>query len=578
MNHTNHSHPRARAGRSAQLTRQGFTLTEMLVAVGAMALLSLGVAQVFSLTTRTVAAGRRLSNLNAVASATERQMRADFSSMTSRGVMVIRNQIANNNNTVASYPADPEPRRRRIDEIIFAATGHFASLQQPITADGAPVSSTEALIYYGHGAKQDPLAANASGFNNPVNIADTNAAAPALGVTPGPGGSKVNQYAAEWTLARRAFVLAPPATQVLRAIPPGQGFTATGTFDSAKEIAGLPAVPSANRSDATRWASYSTSARTLRGATPALSSGVVDIIAMDLRTMAAQLSDASSGGSSFGDAYALANTSNQMAVGLGAGGGTSMTYQQAWMRGLLPADSDSGRRIRVETTVPDFLNFNGGGATPVQRSDQLMLTGGAFLPRCSEFIVEYSFGAARTGNNPAGSTDIGAVFWHGLDRQTGVVSSPNDYAKHVVRYRDLVSVTPDAVQARLVPRRNTATLPPGTPARVFYTQPDLIDPDYVQQWGSVPAWSSNGTSAYAFFGLNDPLYAPTTTLLAYDANGDGKYDWSEGDILQEPESLPWTRPVMLRITFTLCDPTDPSIEQTFQYIFDLPKDSRGGAM
>ncbi|MBY0396545.1 MAG: type II secretion system GspH family protein, partial [Thermoleophilia bacterium] len=280
---------RRRAPHRETAPARGFTLTEMLVAVGAMALLALGVAEIFSLTTRTVSAGRRLSNLNAVASATERQLRADLSAMTSRGPMVIRNQLANNGQPVDAYPGDPAPRARRIDELLFFATGRFYSQQQPVTADGQPVGGSAAMVYYGHGARQDLTAATASGLLIPVRIDDTNAAAPALGVTPAPGGSKVNQYAGEWSLVRRAFVLTPPATQSPRVIPAGQGFPAGTTYDGAFEIAGLPAAASVNRVDAASWASVSTGGARLRTGKPALSSGVVDIVAMDLRAVTAQL-------------------------------------------------------------------------------------------------------------------------------------------------------------------------------------------------------------------------------------------------------------------------------------------------
>lgn len=576
--------PHAQSTRSG-LNRQGFTLTEMLVAVGAMALLSLGVAQVFSLTTRTVAAGRRLSNLNAVASATERQMRADFGSMTSRGPIVIRNQLANNGAPVEAYPADPSPRRRRADEILYFANGRFTSMQQPVTADGTPVSSSEAMIYYGHGARQNPLATTASGFQNPVNISDTNAAAPALGVNPGPGGSKVNQYCAEWTLARRAFVLAPPAVQLARTIPANQGLPAGASFDSARQIAGLPAVPSPSRADSQNWQSLSMFDPTLRGgATPTLASGVVDIIAMDLRTIASQLSDAAAATNSLGYATSLTRASNQSSVGTGAG--ITIAAQHAWMRSLLPADSDAGRRIRIESTAPDFLNLNGGAANPVQRSDQLMLTGGAFLPRCSEFIVEYSFGKAH-GAGVGGEfgpvpASVGDIYWHGLERRTGFPGPAIalNYGHDTVRYEDWVSANGGNTLTQNVRRREKNSLPaPAAATRAIKIPFDLIEPRNVGGWGGSANWTYNaGVSSYAFFGLNDPYYIPDLTLLVKDVNGNQRYDWADGDVLQEPESLAWARPTMIRITFTLCDPTDPSIEQTFQFVFDLPKDVRSSEM
>lgn len=563
--------PTMNTRRNGQLTRGGFTLTEMLVAVGAMALLSLGVAQIFALTTKTVAAGRRLSNLNSVASATERQLRADFAGMTSRGVLVIRNELANGGNNVDSYPADPSPRKHRIDEIMFAATGHFTSSQQPVTVGGTPVSSTEALIYIGHGARQEPTAGTSSGFNNPVSISDPNTAAPPLGVNQGAGGSKVNLYASEWTLARRAFVLSAPSVQTQGTIPAGQGLPPGNIQNSAVQIDGLPAVPSPNRIDAMTWASESLANARLRNGIPALSSGVVDIIAMDLRAMAGQLNDLNRGGNAGNPAYIVMD-SQQNYSGTGAGA-TTMRLQQAWMRGIMPADSDSGRRMRVETSVPDFLNMNGGAVSPYQRSDQLMLTSGAFLPRCSDFIVEYSFGKVAT----VGGGTVGNVFWHGLNRTIGY------NADTVERYADWAVQPGHTAVSQLVTRR----LMPGEiePLKAYVTlQPALVEPTSVPAWLTGSPWNYGGpasATSYAFFGLNDPLYTPIngpSPWLAKDVNGNGNYDWADGDQLAYPESIPWKRPTMIRITLTLCDPTDPTIEQTFQFIFDLPRDDRSPTM
>lgn len=575
------------------LSRQGFTLTEMLVAVGAMALLALGVAEVFSLTTRTVSAGRRISNLNAVASATERQMRADFAAITSRGPMVIRNQLANNGQPVEAYPGDPAARTRRIDEILFFATGHYTSQQQPVTADGLPVGGSAAMIYYGHGVRQNPLAPTSSGFTNPVSITDTNAAAPALGANPGPGGSKVNQYSADWTLVRRAFVLTPPAPQIGHALPAGQGFGAvTATADSACEINGLPAVPSPSWTDAQAWSSGSMTYPRLRGnVIPALSSGVVDIIAMDLRSVSAQLGYTYNAPNNLGDSSSLLTASNQIAVG--TTGAAAAAAQQRWMRTLLPADSDNNRRIRVEPSAPDFLNLNGGAPNAVQRADQLMLSSGAFLPRCSEFIVEYSFGRARTlsagvigggSDGYAGPTpaDVGAVYWHGLKRMNGPNNNGTvNYGRDTVRYEDWVAANNNVPHFQTVRRRDRSLLPAfdRNATRDVPVRHDLIDPRNVQAWGGNSNWAVSGNSSYAFFGLVDPYYFPLTTLpLVKDKNANGQFDWADGDILQEPESLPWARPTMVRITFTLADPTDPSIEQTFQFVFDLPKDVRASEM
>ena len=57
---------------SPKVQQKGFTLVEVLIAVGAVSLIAIGLARVFSATGETVRAGRRLSNLNEYASLIER--------------------------------------------------------------------------------------------------------------------------------------------------------------------------------------------------------------------------------------------------------------------------------------------------------------------------------------------------------------------------------------------------------------------------------------------------------------------------------------------------------------------------
>ncbi|MFT3685010.1 MAG: prepilin-type N-terminal cleavage/methylation domain-containing protein [Phycisphaerales bacterium] len=402
------THPLPAATRNAGLVRQGFTLTEMLVAVGALALLALGVAEVFSLTTRTVAAGRRLSNLNAVASATERQMRADFAAMTSRGPMVIRNQVANNGQKVDGYAGDPNGRcaSDRRDRVLC----HRALCE--------PAAARDRRRRPRRRQRRDDLlrARRPPGLNRRRRVGVHQPRQRRRHQRRGSGaGSQYRRGRFEGQSLRRRVDARPPcvrarsafsAAQRARVVPGGQGFGAGTARDSFAQINGLPAAPSPSWEDSRLWNGPSqTNPRLRSGQTPALSSGVVDIIAMDLRSVEAQLSYAANnaGFNNLGDAGGLPPTANQ--VPIGAAGAASAARQQAWMRTLLPADSDNGRRIRVETTAPDFLNMNGGAPNGVSRSDQLMLASGAFLPRCSEFIVEYSFGAASspsaTGPTPS---------------------------------------------------------------------------------------------------------------------------------------------------------------------------------
>lgn len=119
--------------RKAGSTVKAFTLVEMLVAVGAVALVSVGLAAVFQTVGRTVTTGKRISALTQQAAVLESQMRQDFKNMTRDGFLVIRHQFTmrgtNNGPTLTQttrFVGDPLPARpRRIDEILFFANGEY---------------------------------------------------------------------------------------------------------------------------------------------------------------------------------------------------------------------------------------------------------------------------------------------------------------------------------------------------------------------------------------------------------------------------------------------------------------------
>jgi len=140
---------------------RGFTLLEMLIVVGLVALLSVGIAGVFGTVGETISRGRRVSELNRSAAQMERVMRADFNRMSREGFLVIRNEYANRGQPVSLfdpslYEGEPSPRPRRIDEIMFFArndTGQFETARVPMHPDMI-ASSDSARIYYGHGKKR----------------------------------------------------------------------------------------------------------------------------------------------------------------------------------------------------------------------------------------------------------------------------------------------------------------------------------------------------------------------------------------------------------------------------------------
>lgn len=659
-----------RAGKAGR----AFTLTELLVAVGALALLSIAVAQVFSLTSRTVAAGRRQSAINAAAAAMERQIRADFAQMTRDGFLVIRNQVSSlgdpNENgdlrlgvifPVPLSPNDPAPRPRRVDELLFFAKGNFASKREP-GGQGQVVKSDTAMIYYGHGTGQlpgidgiNPAAPSGSGWNTPVNRADPNpisdgtgqAVAPPLGW---PIPFSPQRYAGDWTLARLEVVLS------------GQGGP------------GLPRVETA----------FGDAINRLR----LLSSGVVDIAGTSLSAIRSWVMRADGMNtttfypySDFAHLNAQKMTIQTEANPIPSSFNLALLQMQVRMLGALPKyhsfafpepffnfDSPFVRSIysfdrpRVEKTAPNLIGWEwlNGRATEQQRADQIMLSSKAFLPRCSEFIVEWSFGIEQKGepqrrtqfdrflstaNPPAPApgkpaptllgtneplTAPNSLIWHGLERRplkadgTPVRDINNrDFPPLAVPYRSYYDFN-------LYGQPFSRPLPP-TSDRPFWEAlrdaryysvpvklrngrereiPHIVRPELIE-FDDAPTGGRGYPNVYhAVFGYIDPNWLPETRLrdrdirtpdgqpvLSYDANNDGKYDADQGDvkavelvrdvrgdgeynpdegdqiILNEPTTVPWAWPKLIRITFSIADPGTgdaPPIEQTFQVILRVP--------
>jgi hypothetical protein len=200
-------------------SRTAFTLTEALVAVVAIAIISVGLAAIFASVGDTVQRGQRISSINQYAASIERRIRADLANLTRDGFLVIRNEYAGAANANAEdqliplSPEDPASARlRRVDELMFFARGSFVSARGAISADFDAPRSREARIYYGHGQKQ---LEGADGFFRPY-LDDPNAdAGLGLGVRSGSdtaiGEANPNVYAGDWTLLRHATLLRQPA-------------------------------------------------------------------------------------------------------------------------------------------------------------------------------------------------------------------------------------------------------------------------------------------------------------------------------------------------------------------------------
>lgn len=174
----------ARSLASAAGAARGFTLVELIVAVAAVALLTVGIGQIFSSVGRLVGAGNALAETDQFARALESQMRADFDSMSrltkDEVFVVIRNRrlgdvngneaLEGNESAIYLNSADKEADRReavqpyaasskaitvRLDDIAFvsSADGDSASAQRIPPNMVSPGEADHVRVYYGHGLR-----------------------------------------------------------------------------------------------------------------------------------------------------------------------------------------------------------------------------------------------------------------------------------------------------------------------------------------------------------------------------------------------------------------------------------------
>lgn len=597
----------AAAGVSARVRRgsgsvRGFTLIELLIALAAVSILVLGVAQVFSLTSQTVASGRRLSNVQSTAAALERQLRADFAAMTRDGFMAIRHAYSTDDRlspfNVRLVPGDENPRPRRADELVFFVRGQFVSLGTP-RFPGMTATSPVARIYYGHGMQQprgsadaNPLQLNSRyGGSGPGSLARTR-----LGEASGGGVINPNEYASNWVLVRHAALLVPPTALIDRGgfpvpanqLPATLQSSPNGWGDSEFQVGLQPAVASLFRNLASlqpQPAPGSVARSTAEQ--PTMESGLADVAIGDL----GQIKSIVKSGYNTTDsrlrrpsdpASPLAQVSGTRP---GVTGLPAAYAEQSWMYEAFPANSAAGERIRAEVSAPNLF----GLPTPAsqldyQRRDQQMLTSSVLLPKVTEFIVEWSFGQPDPVQT---SPTFGRLLWYGLPRQVNVDDAGRaTESTYIVRpYADRQT---DPLLSLIVPRTPT-TSDPNTSLR-WDVRRDLIHAGVNPRQDLRPLYDSqqpgpgSNRQLFSFFGYTDPTYTPRTGSAGdYVAPGTPvqrgntvRYSPDTGSRLGDPDTVPWAWPRLIRITVTLADPNDPRVEQTFQYVLPTP-DTRAGA-
>ncbi|MDX2146337.1 MAG: hypothetical protein SFZ23_02345 [Planctomycetota bacterium] len=577
--HTAKRGPRAgllrdRAGRA--YASRGFTLVEIIVAVGAAALVAVGLAAIFDSVGKTVSGGRRLSDENAQIALLEQTLRADFARMTRDGFLVVRQQYANLNgdNTITlaadsvvfSDGADERvpPRPRRIDEIMFFAKGDFYSVREPL--DSSYVAQAKAArIYYGHGQRAIPDLADASAYRRPRLNARQNEIAGRLGVR---SADNPNQFARDWILLRHVTLLAEPEANP--ALPeravfefnPSNTTQRQRLLDRDTQIALQPAASSIFRTLARTFPDDLEGGRpTEQGEQktlwsddlytgdpspwPRFSSGTIDIATTSLDEIRRIVTTSQVAPADIGNADDWRNNPPTGSVSFGAG---SSTWQQRrdrshqWMLDALPTWSGwggtpvaqqefEGTRMRTEPAAPDYFTVLAADTSSQsearraasRRGDQLMLSASNILARCSEFVVEWTFGKFDPSTNE--------MIWYGGQ------TTPSGGRLKIAQY---LSSVPEQAVLRITREPSGETKQSNQ-----VVSSNLIHPSF-------PAGLPGATEVTALFGY---------------------YDWesvgtNSGDEFDAAAACPW--PTMFRITVRFADERDPGLERSFQFLLPGP--------
>lgn len=615
----------------------GFTLLEIIVAVGAIAVISVGVASILNAVGKTVTGGRRTSNLTQYAALVESQMRADFEAMTREGFLVIRNQgvdvdlngVLNANDAVALSENDTRARIRRADEIVFFVRGGtetndrlepqsttrraYVSQRVPVVP-GLSASSNTARIYYGHGRRTRPGTGVGSFQYSPTQVGTVDGDPDARLGADVP--DNPNRFASSWTLLRHVLILSPQsatarshATAPVFGINPATPAGARRLADGDSQVSLQPAAATVFRSinrvlpETTPQADLF---RTVSGATtgpnnsnrPQIGTGLIDVASTSLEEIRAIVTTFPGFPSSITQASALQAwipAIEALYPNLGTGrypamGSTSLDRQHAWMRDAFPTQSLNQAlcfqaepdaqiapfgRLRYELEPKDLIpvlalatgSDDAERNRAALRADQLMLTASNFIPRCSEFIVEWTFGLVD---------DQGEMVWHGMWRRADLngngVVQPDEWVTRPYPLdrggNERFARRPATVNFALPVPINTDLPAPfnvlqRVPTRLIHGDPDVANVN------------TNRIALDSYFGYSDPTLPRNMSVAvsgASDSNGDGDPFNDYGDLIQTDDFGKWPWPKLIRLTVTLSDPQDPTIESTFQYTFTTPKD------
>ncbi len=631
-----HTHPLSMRRFKRKPGTRGFTLLEIMVAIAAGLLIVLAISSLFASAGATIGAGRRISEFSRKGALIEQRIREDFRNLSRDGYMVIRHAVADDGPNpggtflpwrVPAFPDDPNPRLRRVDEIMFFPEGEFRTARAPL-APGFVAEGNVARVYYGHGAIAD-FAADEALFIPEYDMGLASGSADLqldLGLLGQPG--RPNEFAEDWILIRHQTVLVQPRsadqslpTAFLDPYNDPQGSHALLMGDGDRQIAFQPALSSIFRhvnypigqgTDSTDMLREQNEYDRGRYLVP--QSNLFDIATTDLREIRQRVMTMHDG-QDFGPDYVppadprvdpldgrrgieirpvppfwLEDPEDLTAyppkgytpylhapriISNPTGERANLLFNgiHAWMRNGMPTDGGTASlgqdrgddideleqlysiRMHVEPSPPELLTvldpdeYDPETLEAADRlNEQLMLTASNLGVHVGDFMVEWTFGQTYFDSGNLADPRNGEIIWYGGHTLVDLIGN-DELADNVVfsEYKsdDLFS-----------PEQPVLAFDSLTGARIERAtggSNDHLVHDFLIHGPRDPGDNLRDNPLYSYFGWDDPTYRPL----------------KDDDVA----SVPWAWPKMLRITISLIDSADPTIEQSFQFVIELDSEN-----
>jgi len=160
-------------------TARGFTLVELMVAVGLLLVVVIAVSRVFSTASKVTSLGEANNDLLQETAAIERQIRSDFARLDFDGCIAIQCVAVQNNVNRIQFgsaaaplvdPSRPDDAIIRCDQLVFFSKGAQTSVRftgnQDLSTISGPIGmakSASARVLYGHGVQLPELLPETSG-------------------------------------------------------------------------------------------------------------------------------------------------------------------------------------------------------------------------------------------------------------------------------------------------------------------------------------------------------------------------------------------------------------------------------